>query len=133
MVLNSKSPLNVAVGNLALKSWESWETRNLYCDGYRQNLKPSRPGFVVQLLEQRKTSSMNLSSGSSGGAASRSLDANPLVSHETSAVMDWNFGSSSIADPLAPMDWNYWNDLMQGTETNNAFAPQQNDWAAFER
>jgi hypothetical protein len=39
------------------------------------------------------------------------------ASYPTSVATDWNFAPSLISDSLAPIDWNYWNDLIQNDET----------------
>jgi hypothetical protein len=133
MVYDTKSPLNVAIGNLTLKSWESWETRNQYSNGHRlDSQQSSRPEFVVQLLEQRTTNRTNISTESSYSPA-KNLVINPPNSHETPIGTHWDFGLSSMADPLASIDWNYWNHLLQDAGTPNTLAAQTNGSSVFER
>jgi hypothetical protein len=54
------SPLNVAIGNLTLKSWESGEARAQH----QQFPHPSRPDFIIQLLEKRSGCMTNASTKS---------------------------------------------------------------------
>jgi len=126
MVFDTNSPLNVAIGNLTLKSWESWETRTQHNSQQR-----SQPEFILQLLEQRGVCNTSPSSESPGAAARMDLDSHPANSHQISAAADWDSGPSLISDPLAPIDWNYWNGLIQNAETYTIDypAPRTNDWS----
>ncbi|KAE8442512.1 hypothetical protein EG329_003293 [Mollisiaceae sp. DMI_Dod_QoI] len=117
------SALNVAIGNLTLKSWESWEARAQH----QQFQHPSRPDFILQLLEKRPGYTTSASIESAVDAARMDLDSHAPASYLTSIATDWNSAPSLISDPLAPIDWNYWNDLIQNDETYNT-----GDFAAHE-
>jgi hypothetical protein len=126
---SDKNPLNVAIRNLTLKSWESWENRAWQ----KQGLQISRPAFIRQLLEQRKFCATT-SSEYSGENATMDVDtsaSNPPISYMNSARANWDFGLTSISDPIVPIDWNYWNDLIQDSENYGVdnLAPQT-EWTA---
>lgn len=112
-IVFARSPLNVAVGNLTRKSWESWEARAQQ----QQFPHPSRPDFILQLLEKRPGYTTSASTESAVDAARMESDNCPPASHPTSVATDWNSAPSLISDPRAPIDWNYWNDLIQNDET----------------
>lgn len=128
MASYTRIPLNVAISKLALTSWESWESRARY----ERNLEPSRPEFILKLLKQRTTYYPGASTEYSGDSVSMDLDPNAPASYATSGRANWGFGSSSLSDPLAPIDWNYWNGLIEDAETytiNNP-ASGMGEWSA---
>lgn len=119
MITNTKNPLFAAVRRLTLKSWEARETEYA-----KQNFSPpegSSPLFISQIRSQRANNALghlhgeaayNMTVPATGQSSSRLL----------SEGLDNNFDSSldldSIPSDLGEMDWNYWNDLMQGTESS---------------
>ena len=56
---------------------------------------------------------------------------NPPNPYMTSAPANWDFGLTSVSDPIIPIDWNYWNDLIQDSENYRVdnLAPQT-EWTA---
>jgi hypothetical protein len=127
LLLDAKNPLTVAIRNLTLKSWECWEIRVRQ----HQNSYPARPAFISQLLEQRTPGLTSASTKYSGDSETVDLDVNASAPHTTASTMNWDFGPSSLSDPMAPIDWNYWNGLIQNAETYTVdnFASQQ-EWSA---
>jgi hypothetical protein len=131
LVFDAKNPLTRAIRNLTLKSWECWETRVRQ----QQNKTLNRPEFILQLLEQRTPGSSTIAPNEySAEGAIMDLDVNATASFTPSASTNWDFGPSSINDPLAPMDWNYWNGLIQDAEhysyTIDNLASQPQEWSA---
>jgi hypothetical protein len=126
---SDKNPLNVAIRNLTLKSWESWENRAWQ----KQSSQIPRPALIQQLLEQRKFCATTTYEYS-GENATMDVDvgaSNPSIPYITSAPANWDFGLTSISDPIVPIDWNYWNDLIQDSENYrvDSLAPQT-EWTA---
>lgn len=128
LVFDAKNPLTSAIRNLTLKSWECWETR--YLQHY--NLRPSRPEFIPQLLEQRTPGSTTASTEYSEEGTTMDMGTIAPISYTTSATTNWDFGPSTTSDPLAPIDWNYWNALIPNAETYpiDNFASQPQEWSA---
>lgn len=126
-IVLDEGQLNVAIGNLTLKSWESWEARA------QQHEFPhiSRPEIIVQLLEQRGGSTLKAESESTADVSGMDLNNCEPPSYTTSVVVDLNSAPALISDPLAPIDWNYWNDLIQNDETYlvDNFAAHE-EWSA---
>ncbi|KAE9368057.1 hypothetical protein N431DRAFT_471427 [Stipitochalara longipes BDJ] len=114
-LVDAKTPFTVAIRNLTLKSWECWETRVQQ----QQNLQPSRPALISQFLEQRTLGSSPSAKEYSVDQATMEMDINAPTSYGMLPATNWDFGLSSMSDPLAPMDWNYWNGLIQNAETYN--------------
>jgi hypothetical protein len=128
-IVFARSPLNVAIGNLTLKSWESWEARARH----QQFPHPPRPDFILQLLEKRPGYTTDASTESVVDAARMDLDNNCApASYPASVATDWNSAPPLIPDPIAPIDWNYWNDLIQNDETYiiDDFAAHVEEWPA---
>ncbi|KAF4637546.1 hypothetical protein G7Y89_g519 [Cudoniella acicularis] len=120
ILYDTKSALNMAIGNLALKSWESWEMRSRQFGGKYTNSEQSiTPEFVLELLKRRPIKGSSSFTEASGdySAATMELDTNPTNYLESVAGASLEFGPSTIVDPLAPIDWNYWNDLINDAET----------------
>jgi hypothetical protein len=131
LLFDAKIPLNAAIRNLTLKSWESWETRAQQ----QQNSRLSRPMFVSQLLEQRTPNGPTASTEYSGDNETMDLDNNGQISYMTTTTTDtnWDFGISAVSEPMAPIDWNYWNGLIQHAEDYPSFAIEdfvpQTEWS----
>jgi hypothetical protein len=118
----------VAIGKLTLKSWESWEARAQH----QQFPHPSQPDIILQLLEKRQRYTTDASSESAVDGARMDLDNCAPASYPTSVTTDWNSAPSLLSEPLDPIDWNYWNDLIQNDETYivDDFAAQVEEWSA---
>jgi len=115
-LMDAKTPFTSALRNLTLKSWECWETRVQQL----QNRHLSRPAVITQMFDQRTPGSTPSATGQSEDQATMEMDINapmPSTSCGTIPATNWDFGLASMSDPLAPMDWNYWNGLIQNAET----------------
>jgi hypothetical protein len=125
-IVFARSPLYVAIGNLALESWESWEARAQH----QQFPHPFRPDFILKLLEKRLAYT-DAPVKSAGDAARMDLDDYAPAFYSTSVATDRKSAPSLASDPLAPIDWNYWNDLIQndGTYAADDFVAQVEEWS----
>lgn len=112
-ILFAGSLLHVAVGNLTLKSWESWEARAQH----QQFPHPSKPEFILQLLEKRPGYTTGASTESAENAARINLENCAPASDPNLVPTVWNTAPSLLSDPIAPIDWDYWNNLIQNDET----------------
>jgi hypothetical protein len=105
----SKNPLYFAIGNLTLKAWDK---RSAMRNGALY--QPPTPRFISVLRLQRK-----IPDATPGD--SRDRPPTPSGSQQRQAAdmignWDMNFISNDIPMDASPMDWEYWQSLIDGTE-----------------
>jgi len=109
LVLNDKTHLHVAIGNLALASWESYEIRSKDFDPHQEN---DRPEFITQIIQHRTPQPFRNTTQNLEDDSRMALD-NPPAADQIPPNLDFDFDTFPMFDPLAPIDWNYWNNLIQ--------------------
>ncbi|KZF26349.1 hypothetical protein L228DRAFT_10495 [Xylona heveae TC161] len=130
-IQSTKNALHVAVGNLTLKAWEALEA-----EFTRQNQPPPNPPppFISVLRYQRghsQTSSasptnqkspLKTSSEYSSTPADDPIITTPTSGNPAGIPVDLAAGieapllTGSLPMDLSPMDWTYWDDLLQGCQ-----------------
>ncbi len=137
LITDTKNPLYVAIGTLTLRAWELRETA---LERQLQRM-PEVPQCITLLRSQRKDSSNpktpvnpirkpatmsvdKIMTGEQQPRDSRAVGNIPPAADMTDAFqMDVQFDPVPIG--LSPMDWDYWNDLLQANELQMAEASWQ--------
>jgi hypothetical protein len=123
MITNTKNSLYFAMGNLALKAWE----KRLAAAGQNHGIyQVATPDFVTRLQSQRKTAPAQPTKSVAGVKTNESPDPG---SHTIQPNYDDNFPGLGMADEFdptflatyaemdaSPMDWEYWQGLIEGSE-----------------
>lgn len=123
MVTNTKNSLYFAIGNLTLKAWE----KRLAVAGHNHGLyQVAIPGFVTRLRSLRKAAPAQ---PMKSAANTKTNDSPDQVHHTTQMSHGDDFLGLEMAaefDPAflatydemdaSPMDWEYWQGLLEGNE-----------------
>jgi len=124
MITNTKNSLYFAIGNLALKAWEKRSTTSGRNQGSYQVVTPD---FITRLRSYRKAIPVEAMKSTAANTitpnASNQYHIPNQTSHgenffglETSQEFDPSFLATYSALDASPMDWEYWQGLLEQSE-----------------
>jgi hypothetical protein len=123
MVSDTKNSLYFAIGNLALKAWEKREA----VAGHNQGLyQVATPDFITRLRSYRKAipaqdtkSIANITAynaSNQGHPVTQANHGEDFLGLETSPEFDPSFLATYAEMDASPMDWEYWQGLLEGSK-----------------
>jgi hypothetical protein len=123
MVTNTKNSLYFAIGNLTLKAWEM---RSAVARLNHSLYQVATPDFVTRLRSYRKAlparpieSADNIKTNESPSQSTQttqSSNGDDFLGLEIAAKFDPTFLATYAEVDASPMDWEYWQGLLEGSE-----------------
>jgi hypothetical protein len=116
MLRDSRSTLYFAIGNLAVKAWEKRLEAVTTKQGFSQ---PTTPQFIILLRSQRKMQNRNTTKHVSNVSEWPTAEVLPQPKLEPQEMLS-NWDTFSMPSDMimdgSPMDWEYWQTLIDGCE-----------------
>ncbi|KAL5349509.1 hypothetical protein ACLOAV_005802 [Pseudogymnoascus australis] len=125
IITNTKTPLYMAIRSLTLKSWKAREAAFWIT---HSNPPEGSPPLFISTLRFQRTENIP-SQTSTEHLVHDSQDSHPIGTNCQNADTSLEFIDDNLKDSsilmdgnltmdISPVDWNYWNDLIQGEEVS---------------